>query len=207
MHHLDDAAYEQITADLAAKFSDSLTREDVAAAVGRARAELEPTSRHPEFLGILVAKRARDLLQAGAAGHGEALHTVPTILFACEWGTGRSQMAAAFAHRLGGRHVHVRATGRHTAVAVDTLVAEAMSERGIDLEQLFRSSPVGDPVHAPDILVEMGSQPDDLGAKLVVSWTVADPHDQPLRVVREIRDDIDVRVRNLLTELRIPLAG
>ena len=207
MHNLDDAAYEQITDDLAARFSDTLTRADVADAVGRARAELEPPSRHPEFLGILVAKRARDLLQADAAGHGESLHTVPTILFACERGTGRSQMAAAFAHHLGGRHVHVRATGRHTAVAVDTLVAAAMSERGIDLEEVFRSSPVGDPVHAPDILVEMGSNPEDLGAKLVVTWPVADPHDQPLRVVREIRDDIEARVRGLLSELRTPLAG
>ncbi len=205
MHTLDDAAYGQMATDLAHRFSDTVTPDEAQAAVAQARGELEPQSRHPEFLGILVTKRATDLLRAAATGHGERLHHVPTVLFACEHNRGRSQMAAAFAHHLGGRHVHVRATGRQVATEVDPLAADVMAEKGIDLEALFRSGPLGDPVHAPDVLVDMGAEI-DVQAKSRVSWDVRDPHDAPLPVVRAVRDDIEGRVRGLLAELGVTAA-
>lgn len=68
MRALDDAAYERIAQELLEKFSDSLTRADVTDAVAQARAELEPQSRHPEFLSILVTKVATNALRGVHAG-------------------------------------------------------------------------------------------------------------------------------------------
>ena len=206
MRGLDETAYAEITTDLSERFADTVTPADAADAVAQARAELEPQSRHPEFLGLLVAKRATDLLREHISSRGERLHAVPTVLFMCEHGAARSQMAAAVAHEFGGDHLHVRATGRQQAAALDPTAAAVLHERGIDLDRLISAGPLADVVHAPDVLVVMGTDPADTLAHRRVDWEVPDPHGRPIEEVRAIADEIEDRVRGLLGDLSIPVA-
>lgn len=199
--HLD---LDRIAHDLADRYSDSVSLAQAQAQVEAARAELEPTSRHPEFLGILIERRARDLLESSLESRGAHLHAVPTVLFVSEHNSGRSQMAAAFAEHFGGDHVHVQAAGSRDAGFVNPLVERAMDEVGVPFDHVFSAERVSDLAHSADVVVEMGAHVDELPGRAYVVWPVPDPHGAPMDVVRTVRDDIAARVKDLLADLGVP---
>ncbi len=56
---------------------------------------------------------ARERLEAVAQAEGLVARALPELLFVCEHNSGRSQMAAAFAHELSAGQVAVRSAGSH----------------------------------------------------------------------------------------------
>ncbi len=128
---------------------------------------------------------------------------VPEVLFVCVHNAGRSQMAAAFLRRLGGRSVRVRSAGTAPAGEVHPEVVEAMSEMGIDLTRARPSALEDDAVEEADVVVTMGcgdACPVYPG-KRYEDWELEDPAGRPLEEVRSIRDEIERRVRALLRGL------
>ncbi len=127
----------------------------------------------------------------------------PTILFLCVHNAGRSQMAAAFARALAGDRVEVLTGGSEPAEKVHATVLAAMAERGIDLSrERPRRFSEADLARA-DVIVTMGcgeSCPVVPG-KRYVDWNLPDPAGESLDRVREIRDEIERRVRVLLEEV------
>lgn len=109
---ISDLTFERLTDELAYRFETTFSRREVAAVVERARAELEPTSRHPEFLPVLVERSARQHLTSQARRQGSGSGMLE-ILFVCQYNEGRSQMAAALAQHLSEGRVHVRSAGPH----------------------------------------------------------------------------------------------
>lgn len=194
--------YRQIADDLAERYADSVTLEQAMAAVDTARAELERVSRHPEFLCVLVTRRATELLHALADHDGIRMRPVPTFLFVCRHNTARSHVAAAFAERLGGAHVHARAAGTRDEGSLDPVVVRAMAERGVELHH-YPPGPAQDVVHAADVVVEMGGHVDDLWGRSVRSWPVPDPRGRPIEAVHRICAEIESRVGALLTEFGV----
>ncbi len=201
----------EIVADLSYRYEDSVSRDDVRRIVHEARAEIEPTSRHPEFLAVLIAKRARDVLAYWSPQDGTSAEARPRpildVIFLCEHNSARSQMAAAFADHLAHGHIHVRAAGAHNVGFVNPLVERAMKEKGITVHKPYRRGHIdNNPVHVADVVVEIGDGLPDLPAKSHIHWVVRDPHGQPLDVVREVRDEIERLVRDLLGTLNVPVA-
>ena len=129
--------------------------------------------------------------------------TVPEVLFVCIHNAGRSQMAAALLdHHAQGR-VHVRSAGSEPADHVNPAVIEALAEWHIDVTQEFPKPLTDEVARAADVIVTMGcgdACPVYPG-KRYLDWELDDPAGQPLEVVRGIRDDIDERVRALISEL------
>ena len=127
----------------------------------------------------------------------------PTILCLCVHNAGRSQMAAAFARALAGGRIEVLTGGSDPAEEVHATVAAAMAERGIDLSrERPRRFSEADLARA-DVIVTMGcgeSCPVVPG-KGYVDWNLPDPAGEALDRVREIRDEIERRVRVLLEEV------
>ena len=206
MHALSDKDVTGIVHDLHHRYSDIADPEKVEAAVADARAALEPVSKHPEFLAILIEKRARTALLDAARQRGDQVHRVPDLLFVCVHNQGRSPMAAAFAEHFGGEHVHVRSAGIRPEGDINPLVIEVMRERGIDVHD-FPSAVMTDVRHAADVVVHVGDHIPDLPGRRQVTWSVPDPYGQPIEVVREIADDIEQRVRDLLASLDIAAAS
>ena len=199
---LDTAA---IATELTYQFEGIFTREQITDAVQQARAALEPQSRIPTFLPILVTRHAKELLTAAAQASGAIAKTVPEILFVCVHNAGRSQMAAAIAAHLAPGKVHVRSAGSHPTGDINPEAIQALAERGIDLTDAYPKPLANDLVNAADVIVTMGcgdSCPYHPG-KRYLDWDVADPAGQPLSVVRDIRDDIQARVTALLRELNL----
>ncbi|GAB3698026.1 arsenate-mycothiol transferase ArsC [Mariniluteicoccus flavus] len=201
------ASYAHVVEDLAERYADTFDRDEVAAAVEEARAAIEPTAKHPDFLEVLVAKHARDHLLARARHDGRVAKVVPEVLFVCVHNTGRSQMAAAIAEHLAGEHVHVRSAGLQPGSGLNPVVVEALAEVGINLDHAYPSGRAGDVVHAADVVVDMGADLPEMVGRRVVEWDVADPDHQPLAVVRKIRDDLQARVAGLLEELGVRGVG
>ena len=131
------------------------------------------------------------------------------VLFVCVHNAGRSQMAEAFLNRLAEeRSVDMRgvSAGTEPGDRVHPEVAAAMREVGIDI---FRNHPkllTNEMVRLADRVITMGCAPDATSCpaiflKKVDDWALPDPHGQPSYRVREIRDEIQRRVKALLDEI------
>jgi protein-tyrosine-phosphatase/DNA-binding transcriptional ArsR family regulator len=156
-----------------------------------------------DFLPLFVHRFSRERLRALAQAEGVILKDVPEVLFVCVHNAGRSQMAAALLDHHAKGKVHVRSAGSAPADRINPAVAAAMDEWGIDLSQEFPKPLTDDFVQAADVVITMGcgdACPIYPG-KRYLDWELDDPAGQPVEVVRRIRDDIDARVQQLLTEL------
>ncbi|GLF96557.1 arsenate reductase ArsC [Streptomyces yaizuensis] len=133
----------------------------------------------------------------------------PSVLFVCVHNAGRSQMAAAFLTRLAGDRVEVRSAGSAPADTVNPAVVAAMAEAGIDISAETPKILTVDAVRASDVVITMGcgdTCPVFPGTTYL-DWTLDDPAGQGTDAVRPIRDDIEQRVRELLTGLGIAEDG
>ena len=127
----------------------------------------------------------------------------PEVLFVCVHNAGRSQMAAALLdHHARGR-VRVRSAGSEPADRLNPAVVAALAEIGLDVSKEFPKPLTDEAVRASDVVITMGcgdACPVHPG-KRYEEWALDDPAGQDLVTVRRIRDEIDVRVQTLITEL------
>ncbi|HEU5158766.1 MAG TPA: arsenate reductase ArsC [Streptosporangiaceae bacterium] len=127
----------------------------------------------------------------------------PSVLFVCVHNAGRSQMAAAFLTHLAGDRVEVRSAGSAPADAINPTVAEAMAEVGIDIGAETPKVLTTEAVRAADVVITMGCGDacPVFPGKTYLDWDLDDPAGEPLERVRPIRDEIERRVRTLITEI------
>jgi len=124
----------------------------------------------------------------------------PEVLFLCVHNAGRSQMAAALLARHGGERVVVHSAGSAPAETLNPAVVEAMAEVGLDISAERPKKLTDDMASHADVIVTMGcgdACPVYPG-KHYVDWELADPAGRPVEEVRQIRDEIDARVRELV---------
>ncbi|TWV34541.1 arsenate reductase ArsC [Streptomyces misionensis] len=133
--------------------------------------------------------------------------TAPSVLFVCVHNAGRSQMAAAFLTHLAGDRVQVRSAGSAPADTVNPAVVEAMAEVGIDISAESPKALTTEAVQASDVVITMGCGDTCpvFPGKRYLDWQLPDPAGQGVDAVRPVRDDIDMRIRKLMTELGVRL--
>ena len=127
----------------------------------------------------------------------------PEVLFVCVHNAGRSQMAAGFVDKLAGGRVVVRSAGSEPGDAINPVAVEAMAEVGVDISAERPKPLTDDGVQAADVVITMGcgdACPIYPG-KRYEDWDLEDPAGKDLETVRQIRDEIEARVRRLLDEL------
>ncbi len=127
----------------------------------------------------------------------------PSVLFLCVHNAGRSQMAAGFMRHLSHGEVEVFSGGSEPADTINATAVEAMAERGIDISAEIPQLWADDTVRAADVVVTMGCGDacPFFPGKRYLDWELDDPSGQPIEAVRAIRDEIETRVRQLLSEL------
>jgi arsenate reductase len=127
----------------------------------------------------------------------------PTVLFVCVHNAGRSQMAAGYLRNLAGSRVTVRSAGSEPADEINPVAIRAMAEEGIDIARASPGILTDQALQKSDVVITMGcgdTCPIYPG-KRYEDWALDDPAGQDIEAVRRIRDDIKIRVENLLTEL------
>jgi protein-tyrosine-phosphatase len=125
---------------------------------------------------------------------------LPSVIFLCVHNAGRSQMAAALFERHARGAARAFSGGSHPAAEVHPLAVQALHEVGIDIAGRTPARWTDDLVRDADVVVTMGcgdSCPYFPGVRYE-DWEVGDPAGQDLEAVRDIRDDIDRRVRALV---------
>jgi len=129
----------------------------------------------------------------------------PTVLFACVHNAGRSQMAAGLMTHLAGDRVVVRSAGSDPADQINPAAIEAMREVGVDISTETPKPLEADAVRESDVVVTMGCGDECpfYPGKRYVDWELEDPAGKDLETVRRIRDEIEDRVRALLSELGV----
>jgi arsenate reductase (thioredoxin) len=121
------------------------------------------------------------------------------VLFVCVGNQGRSVMAERLFLRAAGGEHDARSAGSAPGTAVHPEVLTALAEIGIDAADHVPRRLDDEVVQWADVVV---ATCDDacpvVPGKRYVSWQLPDPKDRPLDEVRAIRDDLAVRVENLL---------
>lgn len=128
----------------------------------------------------------------------------PHVVFACQHNAGRSQMAAALFNRYAEGRAWADSAGTRPAAHVHPEVVEVMREIGIDLEAAQPRLLTPELALGAVRVITMGCAEEcPVVSAPMEDWALTDPAGQPLDTVRRIRDDIDRRVRSLLSDLKV----
>ncbi len=127
----------------------------------------------------------------------------PAVLFVCIHNAGRSQMAAGFMRKLAGDKVEVLSAGSAPKDSINPIAVQAMAELGIDISNQQPKILTTEAVFESDAVITMGCGDacPIFPGKRYEDWVLEDPAGQDLEFVRKVRDEIKVRVENLLQEL------
>jgi arsenate reductase len=131
----------------------------------------------------------------------------PSILFVCVHNAGRSQMAAGWLRHLAGDRVEVRSAGSEPADRINPAAVEAMREVGIDITAQTPKRLEYKTAQDSDVIIAMGCGDTcpTFPGKRYEDWKLDDPAGKGVADVRPIRDEIRLRIENLLADL-IPSA-
>ena len=124
------------------------------------------------------------------------------VLFVCVGNQGRSVMAERLFRRAVAEPHEARSAGSTPGTAVHPQVLEALAEIGIDARDHLPHKLNDEDVEWADVVV---ATCDDacpvIPGKRYISWQLADPKQEPLERVREIRDEIARLVDELVAQL------
>jgi protein-tyrosine-phosphatase len=126
-------------------------------------------------------------------------------LFACIENAGRSQMAEGFFRKYAPKGWSVMSGGTVPKSYVNPLAIQVMKEVGIDISNHKAKIISEDQIRTADLKVNMGCMNTTACPSLIlgsyVDWGIEDPKDKPIEKVREIRDQIEIRVKELVKGL------
>jgi len=128
---------------------------------------------------------------------------VKKYLFVCVENAGRSQMAEAFAKYYGKGKIEATSAGTMPSIEVDPIVVQVMLEKGIDISKNKPKLVNTQMVQEADVITVMGCDPQGFCPasflSKVVDWKLENPKGKPIEKVREIRDEIERRVKKLVS--------
>ena len=133
-----------------------------------------------------------------------------SILFVCVENAGRSQMAEAFAKKYGKEKFTILSAGNKPADKVNPIVVEAMKEKGIDISVNKPKLLTYEMAQDADLIITMGCNDQGLCPgpffKPTIDWKLEDPKGKSIEKVRQIRDEIEKLVNELIREEQRPIA-
>jgi arsenate reductase len=140
-------------------------------------------------------------VQAQSAQGGEPK---PVVLFVCVHNAGRSRMAEAFFNQLAGDRYEGRSAGTIPADHPHPEVVIAMKEEGIELDGGPGTMLTQEMTDEAVRVIGMGCAVEEACPALRVpleDWELDDPKGKSPEEVNAIRDQIEIRVRNLIAQL------
>jgi arsenate reductase len=133
--------------------------------------------------------------------------TKKTILFVCVQNAGRSQIAEGLFRRYAPDGYEPMSAGTVPISQINPLAIQVMSEIGIDISKQKPKDLTEDMMRNSDKIVNMGCMDKNFCPTLfipkVIDWGIEDPKDKPLEKVREIRDEIERRIKELAADVSI----
>lgn len=130
---------------------------------------------------------------------------VKKVLFVCVHNSGRSQMAEALFNHYAVGKAQAFSAGIQPTNQIDPTVVEAMKEIDIGISTQHPKSLTTQMVDDADKIVTMGCGMESICPAAFIpteDWQLEDPKGKPLEKVRQIRDEIEARVKSLIKEIQ-----
>lgn len=129
-----------------------------------------------------------------------------SILFVCVENAGRSQMAEGFFNKYAPREYEPTSAGTRPVSQINPVAIQVMGEVSIDISKQKSKEITDDMIRNSSKIVNMGCIEKESCPTLFLhdlsDWNIEDPKNKPIEKVREIRDEISVRVKDLVTSLK-----
>jgi arsenate reductase (thioredoxin) len=187
------------------EFADFFSSETIQLYLETSYDQFADRAKFTNFLPLMAERFARQRLRALAKIEGLGTDGTPIVLFLCVHNAGRSQMALGWFNHLAGDRAVAWSGGSEPGKEVNPSAVLAMAEVGIDITQEFPKPWTDEIVAAADVVVTMGCGDACplFPGKRYEDWGLEDPAGQHLDAVRPIRDQIRLRVEELLNQLGI----
>lgn len=132
-----------------------------------------------------------------------------TVLFVCVENAGRSQMAEGFFNaRYAPKGFRALSAGTRQSSGLNPLAVQAMLEAGIDISGQKSKEVTDEMIRQSSRTVNMGcmdqSECPMLFINDVIDWGIEDPKGKTIDKVRQIRDEIERRVKEIASALESP---
>lgn len=128
-----------------------------------------------------------------------------TVLFVCVENAGRSQMAEGFFKKYAPNGFKTLSAGTKPVSQIHPIVVQAMKEVGIDISKQKSKELTDEMIRESDNVVNMGCMDKSFCPTLwlpkVIEWNLEDPKAKSIEEVREIRDEIEKRVKKIVAEI------
>ena len=140
-------------------------------------------------------------------GTKSKIKTKKTILFVCIENAGRSQMAEGFFRKYAPEGYEPLSTGTKPVSQINPLAIQVMNEIGLDISNQKSKDLTEDMMRNSDKIINMDCMDKNFCPTLfipkVIDWGIDDPKDKPIEKVREIRDEIERRIKELATDISV----
>jgi len=127
------------------------------------------------------------------------------VLFVCVENAGRSQMAEGFFRKYSPKGYEPSSAGTRPISDINPLAIEAMKEVGVDISNQKSKILTEDMIKKSTVRVNMGCVEKESCPTLfihdVIDWNIEDPKGKSIEKVREIRDVIESKVIELVSNV------
>jgi protein-tyrosine-phosphatase len=129
-----------------------------------------------------------------------------SVLFVCVQNAGRSQMAEGFFKKYGPKEYEAISAGTLPVSEINPIAVQAMCEVGVDISTQKSKEITEDMIRNSTKIVNMGCMDKEscptLFLQNLLDWNIEDAKDKPIEKVREIRDEIEQRVKELVAGIK-----
>lgn len=129
-----------------------------------------------------------------------------SVLFVCVQNAGRSQMAEGFFKKYAPKEYEGISAGTMPVSEINPLAVEVMREVDIDISGQNSKEITEDMIRNSSKIVNMGCMDKvscpTLFLQNLLDWNIEDPKDKQIEKVREIRDEIEQRVKALVADIK-----
>jgi arsenate reductase (thioredoxin) len=133
-------------------------------------------------------------------------HFNENVLFVCVQNAGRSQIAEGFFKKYAPKGYETISAGTLPTFQINPIAVEVMKEVGIDISKQKPKDLTEDMMRKATTIINMGCMDDKFCPTLfvpkVIDWGIEDPKDKPIEKVREIRDEIERKVLEIIDSIR-----
>ena len=129
-----------------------------------------------------------------------------SVLFVCVQNAGRSQMAEGFFKKYAPKEYEGISAGTMPVSEINPLAVEVMREVDIDISGQKSKEITEDMIRNSSKIVNMGCMDKvscpTLFLQNLLDWNIEDPKDKQIDKVREIRDEIEQRIKKLVADIK-----
>ena len=129
------------------------------------------------------------------------------VLFVCVENSGRSQIAEGFFKKYAPKEFKVQSAGTKPILQINPIAVQSMKEIGIDISTQKSKGLTDEMIRNSNHIVNMGCMDKSFCPTIflpkVIEWNLEDPKGKAIEEVREIRNEIEKMVKELVSAITI----